>query len=118
MPYLFVNADPKTQTKERNKNEMYDAKVTSDPYEGRVDYDRARKSLPLRFRDRTTLSPIELGQLIGKSSDYARDLCRDKQVLYARKNGQYLIDVNSVLGWLQTVEEPEIEEVEVGDAEE
>ena len=89
---------------------MLDARITQP--DGNERWDLKRQSLPSEYRARLTMTPREVGGVLGRSPDYIRGLCRDKELLSKKHNKQFYVDVNSVLLFLDRIEEQEVQELE------
>ena len=63
---------------------------------------KQRLALPPQFRDRITMSTAEVAALLGRSETFVRELCRQKHFLFKTHNRRLLIDVQSVLDFLDT----------------
>ena len=69
---------------------------------------KQRLALPPKFRDRITMSTAEVAAVLGRSEGFVRQLCIAKEFLYKTHNRRLLIDVQSVLDWLDTAYVDEI----------
>jgi len=69
---------------------------------------KQRLALPPQFRDRITMSIAEVAALLGRSESFVRELCRQRYFLFKTHNRRLLIDVQSVLDWLDTAYVDEI----------
>ena len=74
--------------------------------------EKRRLSLPREFRNRLTMTPEEAAEVLGRSAAFVRELCHNSHVLSKRHDGRYLVDVDSMLEFLDSVEEPEVEDPE------